>query len=97
METDFEPFPAADDVEGLIWAALDGCISEADFRRLDELLCTDDDARRLYVQCVQLHVDLLDWYRSKRGCPSGASSAPIGLPIDMPLPGWDVPLVDPAW
>ncbi len=73
---------------------LDDQISADDFRRLDELLRADEDARRLYVQCVQLHVDLKYWFDPEF---DPARRKPVGLPIDMPLPLGDATMADPAF
>ena len=78
-------------VEDLVWAMLDEQISEQEFSRLDELLRDDEEARRLYLQCVQLHVDLASFYAAK---DKPASS--VGLPVSVPLPAGDAPLSDPA-
>jgi hypothetical protein len=93
MTAKSEKIPS-DDVEGLVWAMLDELITDEEFRRLEELLRDDEDARRIYVQCVQMHVDLKYWFDSK-GDP--ARRMPVGLPIDLPLPTGDAPLADPAF
>ena len=66
MTTDFEPAPPHDaDVEDLVWSMLDDRISVDEFQRLEELLRADEDARRLYLECVRLHVDLQQWFNPK--------------------------------
>ena len=94
MATETERTPPADhNVEDLVWAMLDEQISDEDFRRLEELLRADEDARRLYMQCVQLHVDLTYWYNPGN---APARRAPVGLPIDVPVLGSDATMGDPA-
>ena len=82
------------DVEGLVWAMLDEQISEGTTSgRLDELLRHDEEARRLYLQCVQLHVDLAAFYDAK---DKTALGRPLGLPLSIALPTGDAMLGDPA-
>ena len=81
------------DVEGLVWAMLDEQISEEDFGRLDNLLSDDDEARRLYLQCVQLHVDLANFFATKDK-PAGHNS--VGLPLSNSLPTGDAAFADPV-
>jgi hypothetical protein len=58
-------------VQELTWALLDEQISDDEMSLLDNLLLSDDAARNRYVECVQLHVDLLAHYAS----PAPAASA----------------------
>lgn len=51
-----------DEAEALIWALLDDQIESADQARLTKLLETEPAVRARYVDCVQLHVDLLDHF-----------------------------------
>jgi ribosomal protein L1 len=81
------------DVQELVWAMLDEQISEDDFRRLDELLRHDEEARRLYLQCVQMHVDLMNYYAAK---DTTTVSGSVGLPLSIALPSIDATLADPA-
>ncbi len=94
MTAEIERTPPADrNVEDLVWAMLDEQISDHDFHRLEELLRVDQDARQIYLQCVQLHVDLM--YRFNPDY-SPAGHAPVGLPVDMPMPSADASVSDPA-
>ncbi len=81
----------AEDLEGLVWAMLDEQISEEDFGRLDALLRDDEEARRVYLQCVQMHVDLANFF-----APKSETSVPVGLPLSILLPSCDATLADPA-
>jgi hypothetical protein len=49
-------------VQELTWALLDGEISDDEMSLLDTLLLTGDDARNRYIECVQLHTDLMAHY-----------------------------------
>jgi hypothetical protein len=80
------------EVQELIWALLDELISESDFKRLEEMLRGDKDVRRLYVQCVQIHVDLRQWFatneqRKLRPLPG----------LDLPFSREESPMADPAF
>jgi hypothetical protein len=92
MNSQSEKTPRVD-VEGLVWAMLDEQISEEDFGRLDKLLSDDQDARRLYLQCVQLHVDLANFFATK---DTTAGHSSVGLPLGIPLPTGDATFADPV-
>lgn len=49
-------------VQELTWAMLDEQITDDEFRLLENLLLSDDDARDTYVNCMQLHVGLMAHY-----------------------------------
>ena len=49
-------------VQELTWALLDGEISDDALSLLDTLLLTGDAARQRYIECVQLHTDLMAHY-----------------------------------
>lgn len=51
--------------EALIWDLLDDELDEADFARLVSLLEENSTVRARYVDCVQLHVDLQDYFGKK--------------------------------
>ena len=70
------------EVQDLIWALLDQQISDSDFKQLEAMLHEDEEARRLYVQCVQIHVDLQQWFS---GNPATAPHLPAGAALDLPL------------
>jgi hypothetical protein len=54
--------PVLDRVQELTWAAIDDVASDDDFRLLETLLLSGDEAVDNYLGCVQLHVDLLDHF-----------------------------------
>ena len=46
------------EVQKLTWALVDECATEKKVRRLERLLLDDEEARRTYIMCIQMHVDL---------------------------------------
>jgi hypothetical protein len=92
MEMIAEEAPISD-AQALIWALLDEQICESDFVRLEGMLRSDAEVRRLYVQCVQMHIDLQQWFSRNAAAGSGSSS---GIVLEMPLPG-ESPVADPAF
>ena len=50
-------------VQELTWALLDEQILDDEMKLLDNLLLSDDSARDTYIQCVQLHTDLMQYHR----------------------------------
>jgi hypothetical protein len=82
------------DAQDLIWALLDEQILESDFARLEEMIRTDEEIRRLYVQCVQMHVDLQQWFSKDKTSKSGGAN---GIPLDVPNSWDDSTLADPAF
>ena len=58
------------DFEQLVWALLDEQITDEEFRRLEQLIVSDDQARATYLQCVQMHVDLSDYYAKNQSAQS---------------------------
>ncbi|MCA9258882.1 MAG: hypothetical protein KDA61_06765, partial [Planctomycetales bacterium] len=78
------PQTTPDELEALIWALLDGQLEEAEQARLEKLLEADERAREHYVECIQLHCDLTDFYRTE---PAFQLPSPIltNLPADFML------------
>ena len=50
-------------VQELTWALVDEQITDDEVRLLDNLLLSDDVARQTYIDCVQLHSDLMYHFR----------------------------------
>ena len=46
------------EVQELVWALIDEQATDRDVRRLEELLLENDEARKTYVMCMQMHSDL---------------------------------------
>ena len=66
-------------VRELTWALLDEQISSDEKTLLETLLLSCDEARKMYVECVQLHAGLADHFadRSATQKPSTATTSPI--------------------
>jgi hypothetical protein len=75
-------------VQELTWALLDEQITEDEKSLLDTLLLSDDNARRIYLECVMLHADLLTHYAEKpaaAGAEAGTVLSFLGqAPTDLP-------------
>jgi hypothetical protein len=82
-------------VQELTWALVDEEITDDEMTLLDSLLLSDDQARNRYIECIQLHVDLMAHY-AKAAPPatvkSGSKSPVLGfLNAGMPSLGFDLP------
>jgi hypothetical protein len=77
--------------EPLIWDLLDEELDEADFARLVSLLEQNSAVRSRYIDCVQLHVDLQEYFGQKALAESSSSGVPVvaaALPGLTGLPGF---------
>jgi hypothetical protein len=63
-----------DPVEVLTWALLDDQITQDEIGLLDTLLLSDEAARGSYLECVQLHTDLLFHFSDQQKVGSGAAA-----------------------
>ena len=63
------------EVQELTWAMSTTSLRRA-VRSLNDLLASDDQARQLYVECVQLHADLAQMLCRQQG-DGAASTVPI--------------------
>jgi hypothetical protein len=66
-------------VQELTWALVDEQITDDEMALLDNLLLSDDQARQRYIDCVQLHADLM-WHYAK-GAPAAASAGTAKSPV----------------
>ena len=82
------------EAQEMIWSLLDDQISDTDFQRLEAMLCEDEAIRQLYVQCVQIHVDLHSWFAGKQ---PASSPTVFGAPLDLPLMAGDASASEPAF
>jgi len=93
------------EVQELTWAMIDEEATDGDVERLEKLLLDNDEARQVYVTCVQMHVDLQFLLGGKRvplpklprksaqqRKPAKARN-PLPL-VDMPSMCGDVPMVN---
>ena len=75
-------------VQELTWAILDEQISADEMRLLDNLLLSDDEARRTYIGCMQLHTDLLEHFRKPAAAADTTSTkSPVLGFLGDGLPG----------
>lgn len=65
-------------VQELTWALLDENISDDEMSLLDTLLLTGESARNRYIECVQLHTDLMAHYNAPE---KTAAAAGAGTPV----------------
>lgn len=49
---------AMSEVQELVWSLIDDQATETQVHRLEELLLEDEEARKTYVMCMQMHADL---------------------------------------
>jgi len=69
-----------DTVSTLSWALVDEQITQDEIGLLDTLLLSDPAARNTYLDCMQLHTDLL-FHFSEQQQPAAAASATKSLVI----------------
>lgn len=62
-------------VQELTWALLDEDISDDEMSLLDTLLLTGEDARNRYLECIQLHTDLMAHYSEPK--TAAGSRSPV--------------------
>ncbi|MEN6406748.1 MAG: LamG-like jellyroll fold domain-containing protein [Thermoguttaceae bacterium] len=60
--------PRHDELVNLAFAVCDDAAGDADIGRLESLLATDPVTRLLYLQCVELHLELNDRFGEARVC-----------------------------
>jgi hypothetical protein len=79
----------SDRVQELTWALLDEHINDDEFMLLENLLLSDEKARKSYVGCTQLHADLMAYFAvsaADSGSKVGSASQVLGfLNADIPL------------
>jgi hypothetical protein len=56
---------AAAEVQNLTWALADEMIAPDEVKRLETILLDDADARKLYIECMQLQADLHLFFNPK--------------------------------
>lgn len=60
------PKKTATEVQNLTWALADEVITPPKVKRLEKLLLAEPEARRLYVECMQLQADLYLFFNPDR-------------------------------
>lgn len=53
-----DPNDPMSEVQELVWALIDEQATDTQVARLEQLLLENDEARRTYVMCMQMHADL---------------------------------------
>jgi hypothetical protein len=75
-------------IQELTWALLDEQITDDEKSLLDTLLLSDDKARRCYLECIQMHADLLAHYSAKPAAAGARTSNVLSFlgqtPSDFP-------------
>lgn len=68
-----------DRTEELTWSLLDEQISDHEFHLLENMLLGDENCRKSYIGCVQLHADLMAHFANSEhaGHAKGQGSSPI--------------------
>jgi hypothetical protein len=67
-----------DEVQELTWMMIDDQATDDDVERLERLLLENDEARKVYVNCIQMHVDLQYLLGGKRFTLPKLPPRPIG-------------------
>ncbi len=76
-------------VQELTWALIDDQINSDEFQLLDSMLLSDDAARGEYVNCVQLHTDLMAHF-AKPAANTAADKSPVLGFLSEGVPPLDV-------
>lgn len=88
IRRDEQVMAVLDRVQELTWALLDEGITDDEFSLLDTLLLSDDKARERYVECVQLHTDLLTHFAPNQKTADSKSTVlsllDLGSSVDVP-------------
>lgn len=77
-------------VQELTWALLDEQINDDEFHLLETMLLTDDTARSEYLDCIQLHVDLMAHFAPPAAATTDGKTPVLGF-LGGGAPSIDVP------
>jgi hypothetical protein len=66
-------------VQELTWALIDDQIESGEFQLLESMLLSDDTARDEYLNCVQLHVDLIAHFAEPAAAAAAGKSPVLGF------------------
>ncbi|MBN1395350.1 MAG: hypothetical protein JW959_10030 [Pirellulales bacterium] len=50
----------------LAWATFDGCADQGDAKRLEELIVSNKEARRAYLECAEIESQLFSLFAKER-------------------------------
>ncbi len=100
-----QPDDLINEVQELVWALVDDQATDQQVRRLEELLLENQQARQVYVQCMQMHADLHYMLSGKQprlpiplqkkaAQPVEAKSRPPLPTVELPPAPASVPLFD---
>jgi hypothetical protein len=71
--------PLLKEVQELTWALLDENISSEESARLEQVLTDEEAARQIYLDCVQLHVELRQHFAEEPAVVGSACSSLLGF------------------
>ena len=66
-------------VQELTWALIDDQIESGEFQLLESMLLSDDAARDEYLNCVQLHADLVAHFAKPADAAAAGKSPVLGF------------------
>ncbi len=78
-----------DEVDLLVSALLDDTISDTESQQLNSLLLEDADARARYLEGIQLHVDLVNYFHPVDSSAEGTKSPVLSFLGKLDLAGTD--------
>jgi hypothetical protein len=81
-------------VQELTWALVDDQINDGEFQLLESMLLSDDAARHEYLDCIQLHTDLLAHFAAPAGT-AVAGESPVLSFLGGGFPPIDKQVVQP--
>jgi hypothetical protein len=80
------------EVQELTWVLVDEQATEGQVRHLEDLVLEDQEARRVYVTCMQIHTELHYMFSGKMpGLPPALEKAIKAPKKSAPLPIVDLP------
>ena len=87
------------EIEQVVWALLDGQLSAREKQRFEEILAGSEEARLVYLNCLQMHGDLVAHFQKPDEQAPSSDRSPtgktpwIGVSTDDPFPPYG-PLAD---
>ena len=76
-------------VQELTWALVDDQINDDEVQFLESLMLSDDKARGTYIECIQLHADLMSHFAAKNA-PTGSGNTQVLSFLNGVTPSVDV-------
>jgi len=81
-------------VQELTWALVDDQINSGEFQLLESMLLSDDAARQEYLDCIQLHTDLVAHFATP-DCVTAEGKSPVLSFLGGEFPPLDKQVVQP--